>query len=130
MFNKFKDEEGKFSEEMTKDVEGMLSLYEAAHLSIHGEDILDEALAFTSTHLLQYSITNNNNIQSNPFLEARVHHSLKQLPYRGLPRLEARKYISIYHQDPSHHELLLILAKLDFNMLQKLHQKEFGNICK
>ena len=29
----------------------MLGLYEVAHLRVHGEDILDEALAFTTTHL-------------------------------------------------------------------------------
>ncbi|KAF7833899.1 putative terpene synthase 2 [Senna tora] len=127
VFNKFKDEEGKFSEEHSKDVEGMLSLYEAAHLSIHGETILDEALAFTSTKLGSITIDQSN---SNPFLAAQVVQTLNQTPYRGLPRLEARKYISIYHQHPSHNQLLLTLAKLDFNTLQKLHQKEFGNICK
>ncbi|KAL6315659.1 hypothetical protein AAG906_004831 [Vitis piasezkii] len=34
-----------------RDVRGMLGLYEAAHLRVNGEDILDEALAFTTTHL-------------------------------------------------------------------------------
>ena len=33
------------------DGKGMLSLYEAAYLRVHGEDILDEALVFTTTHL-------------------------------------------------------------------------------
>ncbi|WJX59196.1 (-)-germacrene D synthase [Trifolium repens] len=36
----------------------------------------------------------------------------------------------MYAQDHSHNENLLNLAKLDFNMLQSLHQKEFGNSCK
>ncbi|XP_028807764.1 (-)-germacrene D synthase-like [Neltuma alba] len=126
MFNKFKDAQGSFSEKIASDVEGMLSLYEASHLSVHGEDILDEALAFTLNRLHR-SITT---IESNPFLAAKLRHSLKQCPYRGLPRLEARKYISIYHLNPSCNQVLLKLAKLDFNMLQKLHQKEFGNLCK
>ncbi|XP_054814459.1 (-)-germacrene D synthase-like [Prosopis cineraria] len=124
VFNKFKDEKGNFSERIASDVEGMISLYEASHLSTHGEDILDKARAFTSNHL--QSIT----IESNPFLAAKLNHVLKQCPYRGIPRLEARKYISIYHLRPSHSEVLLTLAKLDFNALQKLHQKEIGNICK
>ncbi|KAL6318346.1 hypothetical protein AAG906_039438 [Vitis piasezkii] len=34
-----------------RDVRGMLGLYEAVHLRVNGEDILDEALAFTTTHL-------------------------------------------------------------------------------
>ncbi|XP_028801702.1 (-)-germacrene D synthase [Neltuma alba] len=124
VFNKFKDEKGNFSETLTSDVEGMISLYEASHLSIHGEDILDKALAFTTNHL--QSIT----AESNPFVAAKLNHVLNQCPYRGIPRLEARKYISIYHLHPSHNEVLLTLAKLDFNALQKLHQKEIGNICK
>ncbi|XP_028796766.1 (-)-germacrene D synthase-like [Neltuma alba] len=120
------DEQGSFSEKIASDIEGIFSLYEAAHLSVHGEDILDEALAFTLNHLHR-SITT---IESKPFLAAKLRHSLKQCPYRGLPRLEARKYISIYHLNPSCNQVLLKLAKLDFNMLQKLHQKEFGNLCK
>lgn len=36
VFNKFKDENNKFKETLDSDVEGLLSLYEAAHLRIHG----------------------------------------------------------------------------------------------
>lgn len=102
----------------------MLSLYEATHLMVHGEEILEEALAFTTTHL--ESIANQS---SHPHAK-QVKHSLRQTLHKNLPRLEARIYISIYEQDPSHNENLLILAKLDFNMLQRLHQKEFGNVYK
>ncbi|KAK7312914.1 hypothetical protein VNO77_37157 [Canavalia gladiata] len=124
VFNKFKDEQGNFSEKFITDVEGMLSLYEASQIRIHGEDILEEALDFTSTHLKSIAI------QLNPSLAAQVKHSLRQTLHKNLPRLEARRYISIYEQDPSHNEILLTLAKLDFNILQSLHRKEFGNICK
>ena len=51
VFNKFKDENGSFKECLIVDVPGMLSLYEAGHLGVRGEEILDEALAFTTTHL-------------------------------------------------------------------------------
>ncbi|KAL8149836.1 hypothetical protein AgCh_006741 [Apium graveolens] len=52
VFNKFKDEStGIFKESLNKDVDGLLSLYEATHLRVHGEDILEEALAFTTSHL-------------------------------------------------------------------------------
>ncbi|GAY33715.1 hypothetical protein CUMW_284360, partial [Citrus unshiu] len=51
VFEKFKDDDGKFKASLTNDVEGMLSLYEVAHLAIPGEDILDEAIVFTTTHL-------------------------------------------------------------------------------
>ncbi|RHN57914.1 putative lyase [Medicago truncatula] len=106
------------------DVEGMLSLYEATHVRVHGDDILEEALAFTTTHL--ESIAN----QTSHSNAIQVRHSLRQALHKNLPRLEAHNYIYIYEQDPSHNEILLLLAKLDFNMLQSLHRKEFGNFCK
>jgi len=107
-----------------KDIDGMLNLYEATHLMVHDEDILEEALAFTTTHL--ESIAN----QLNHSHAIQVKHSLRQTLHKNIPRLEAQRFISIYQQDPSHDKNLLLLAKLDFNMLQKLHQKEFGNISK
>ncbi|KAL2327954.1 hypothetical protein Fmac_021381 [Flemingia macrophylla] len=124
VFNKFKDEQGNFSKILFSDVEGMLCLYEASYMMVHGEDILEEALAFTSNHLK--SIVNT----LVPSIAAQVNHSLRQALCKNLPRLEARRYMSIYEQDPSHNKILLTLAKLDFNKLQNLHQKEFGNICK
>jgi (-)-germacrene D synthase len=102
----------------------MLSLYEATHLMVRGEDILEDALAFTTTHLDFVA-----NESSHP-RAIQVKHSLRQALHKNLPRLEARSYISIYEKDPSHNENLLILAKLDFNMLQSVHQKEFGNLFK
>jgi (-)-germacrene D synthase len=124
VFNKFKDEQGNFSERLVGDIEGMLSLYEASHYMVHGDDILEDALAFTTTHI--EAIAN----QLNHPLAIQVKHSLRHPLHKNLPRLEARSYISIYGQDPSHNENLLILAKLDFNMLQRLHQKEFGDVYK
>ena len=45
---KFKCENGSFKESLIADVPGMLGLYEATHLRVHGEDILKEALVFLS----------------------------------------------------------------------------------
>ncbi|KAH9691787.1 alpha-humulene/(-)-(E)-beta-caryophyllene synthase [Citrus sinensis] len=77
IFNQFKDGKGNFKESLKTDVSGMLSLYEAAHLGVHGEDILDEAIAFTTTHL-----------QSS--MAPKVIHALLQPLHKGMPRLEAR----------------------------------------
>ena len=43
------NEKGEFNESLATDVQGLLSLYEASHFKIHGEDILEEALSFTSS---------------------------------------------------------------------------------
>ncbi|CAJ1978694.1 unnamed protein product [Sphenostylis stenocarpa] len=125
VFHKFKDQTGNFKESIVNDVQGMLSLYEAAQLRIHGEEILEEAYSFTLIQLTRSLTT-----KLSPFLSGLVHHSLEQSLRRGMPRLEAKYYISFYQEDPSHDESLLTLAKLDFNMLQKLHQKEVSNATK
>ncbi|CAI8617510.1 unnamed protein product [Vicia faba] len=124
VFEKFKNEQGNFKETLVDDVEGMLSLYESTHMRIHGEDILDEAFSFTSSHL-EIMTT-----QLSPSLATKISHSLKRPLFKNLPRLVARNYISTYEEDPSHDETLLLLAKLDFNLLQKRHQKELGDISK
>nr|ABN09075.1 Terpene synthase-like; Terpenoid synthase [Medicago truncatula] len=116
---------GSFDEKVSEDVQGMWSLYETAHLKIHGEDILDEALDFTYAHL--NSKTSN---QMSTFLDAKVRQCLKNPLHKGVPRLETRCYISSYEEDPSHSKFFLNFAKLDFNMLQKMHQKELASITK
>ncbi|KAK6229608.1 hypothetical protein SCA6_018559 [Theobroma cacao] len=123
-FNKFRDSEGKFKECLINDVKGMLSLYEATHLRVHGEDILDQALAFTTTHLETMATCLNSS------LAAQISQALRQPIRKGLPRIEARHYIPVYEEDPSHSEAVLTFAKLDFNMLQRLHQEEVSEIAK
>jgi len=75
MFTKFKDDKGNFKESLNNDAQGMLSLYEATHLRVHGEDILDEALVFTTTHF--ESVASH----LSPPLAAQVSHALKQPIY-------------------------------------------------
>ncbi|KAF8391450.1 hypothetical protein HHK36_023755 [Tetracentron sinense] len=124
VFNKFKDKDGDFKVTLVHDVPSMLSLYEATHLRVHGEDILDEALAFTTTHLTSM-VTH----LSSP-LATQVMRALKQPLHKGMPRLEARGYIPEYQEDESRNESLLKLAKLDFNLLQTLHKNELSDISK
>ncbi|KAB1224296.1 (-)-germacrene D synthase [Morella rubra] len=123
IFTKFKDRKGNFKESLLDDVRGMLSLYEATHLRVHGEDILDEALVFTATHLESMVSC------LSPPLARQVTHALEMPIRRGLTRLEAREYFSLFQEDTSHKEVLSF-AKLDFNLLQKLHQKEIADITR
>ncbi|KAI7739806.1 hypothetical protein M8C21_024270, partial [Ambrosia artemisiifolia] len=128
IFNKYKNENGNFLESLSVDIHGMLSLYEATHMRVQGEDVLDEALEFTKYHLrniIEKSICGND-----VSLETQIHQALQQPLRQRLPRLETLRYIPIYQQQDSRNDDLLTLAKLDFNLLQELHRKELSQISK
>ncbi|MCE3215934.1 Germacrene C synthase [Datura stramonium] len=124
VFEQFTDHDGKFKKTLINDVQGLLSLYEAAHLSVHGEEILEEALAFTITHLesMVPILTKSLKVQVTEALSHPVH--------RTIPRVVTGKYINIYENMESHNHLLLKFAKLDFNMLQKLHHRELSELTR
>ncbi|TYH46515.1 hypothetical protein ES332_D11G341500v1 [Gossypium tomentosum] len=91
-FNKFKDDEGNFNMSLT-----------TSYLRVHGEDIVEEALGFTTTHL---GLAKASSTIEYP-LSALVSHALYQSIRKGLPRLEAKRFISIYQGDASHNKTLL-----------------------
>ncbi|GKV15784.1 hypothetical protein SLEP1_g26535 [Rubroshorea leprosula] len=66
------DERGKFKEDLVNDVLGMLNLYEAAHLHLPREGILDEAIAFTTSHLESTAT------KVNPLLAEQIAHALNR----------------------------------------------------
>ncbi|KAG5601091.1 hypothetical protein H5410_032461 [Solanum commersonii] len=125
VFKQFTNQDGKFKETLTNDVQGLLSLYEASNLRVRDEEILEEALTFTTTHL-EFIVSN----LSNNSLKVEVTEALKQPIRKTLPRVGARKYISIYENNDAHNHLLLKFAKLDFNVLQKLHQRELNELTR
>ncbi|KAF4350760.1 hypothetical protein G4B88_000907 [Cannabis sativa] len=126
VFAKYKNEKGKFKESISSDIRGMLNLYEASQMRVRREEILDEALIFTTTHLQSLVETSQ---LSSPYLDL-VKHALMHPIRKSFQRREARLYILLYRKLPSHEELLLTLAKLDFNLLQQLHQKELNYITR
>uniref|UniRef100_A0A804JX65 Uncharacterized protein n=1 Tax=Musa acuminata subsp. malaccensis TaxID=214687 RepID=A0A804JX65_MUSAM len=122
VFNKFKDEGGSFMRTLGSDVKGLLSLYNEAHLGTHREIILDEAISFTRNHLLSALG------DLKPPLTIQVSLALETPLYRRMRRLLARDYIFIYQEDAARNDVILELAKLDFNTLQSLHREELKNI--
>ncbi|KAK7257308.1 hypothetical protein RIF29_31181 [Crotalaria pallida] len=122
IFEKFMDDEGDFKKSLIGNVLGMLSLYEAAHLAIHGEDILDQALAFTTFHL------KSGLSGMRPDHKDKVVHSLRWPLRKSIQRLTARYNISIYSREVFRNELLLEFAMLDFNTLQAQHQEELRHL--
>ncbi|KAH7655618.1 Germacradienol synthase protein [Dioscorea alata] len=117
------DDKGKFKEEMSNDLNGLLSLYEAAYLGIPGEDLLDEAISFTRSHLQSHLK------HIGPSLARKVMHALETPLRRRTSRLNARLYISIYEEDTeAKNDVVFELAKLDFHILQLLHREEVKKI--
>ncbi|CAN1220393.1 Probable terpene synthase 3 [Linum perenne] len=124
VFEKFKDEKGTFKEEVGNDVKGLLSLYEASYYRVNGEPLLDEALEFARTKLELIVESENSTWAS------QVRHSLKWPILKGLPIRESRHFMSIYEKVDGHNEAILKLGKLDFNLVQKLHQHELKILTK
>nr|QJA18338.1 terpene synthase 23 [Andrographis paniculata] len=124
VFNKFTNGDGTFKEAFSNDIKGLLSLYEATYLRFPGEDILKNANVFATRSLNQ----------ALPLLESplkeKVARALFQPVQWGVPRVEAHYYISFYAKEVSKDELLLKLAKLDFNLLQNLYREELCEFMK
>lgn len=55
VFDKFKSQDNKFQETLSSDIEGLLSLHEAAYVQMHGEETLEEIVVFTAHHLTRFT---------------------------------------------------------------------------
>ena len=97
-------------------MESLLALYDAAHIRVRGEQILDDAIAFTKTRL--QSIAEQEHVD--PQLTEEVRCTLETPCFRRVERVEARGYISVYEKKATRDKAILELAKLDFNILQKI----------
>ncbi|KAL0535852.1 hypothetical protein IC582_024778 [Cucumis melo] len=97
----------------------MLSLYEASFLSMEGESFLDELRHFVVQHLSKYLESNGDEIVC-----TMISHALELPLHWRMPRLEARWFIDVYRTKPDSNLVLLDLAKLDFNVVQSIHQDD------
>ncbi|WCJ43586.1 Terpene synthase 5 [Euphorbia peplus] len=120
VFKKFKGIDGEYTEEIANDVKGIICLYEACFLAIPGENILDDALAFTRKHL---KILAEN---SSPHLQDYILKSLMYPSHHTMERLDALNNICFYEEDEFVDETLINFAKLDYNGLQLLYRKELA----
>ncbi|GFY99123.1 terpene synthase 21 [Actinidia rufa] len=124
IFQKFLGNNGKFKESLSKDTQGMLSLYEASYLGAYGEDILSHAMEFTDARLKQ----------SVPFMEPqlgrRVSQALELPRHLRMERLEASRFIAEFGRECDQSSQLLELAKMDYNKVQSLHQTELAEISR
>nr|DAD43660.1 TPA_asm: hypothetical protein HUJ06_001890 [Nelumbo nucifera]DAD43661.1 TPA_asm: hypothetical protein HUJ06_001891 [Nelumbo nucifera] len=87
LFRQAGDNMGRFKRELNEDTRGMLSLYEASHLGIYGEEILDEAIEFACKHLSASML----NLVS-PLARA-VEDALKHPFSRSLSSFKVKRYL-------------------------------------
>ena len=115
VFLKFRDDRGNF---ISNDVHSLLALYNAAHLRTRGEQVLDDAIIFTKSHLgcmVEHL---------EPWLAEEVRCTLETPQFRRVERVETRRYIPIYEEKATRDVNILEFAKLDFNILQTLYCEE------
>ncbi|KAK7404929.1 hypothetical protein VNO78_05989 [Psophocarpus tetragonolobus] len=126
IFESFKDQKGHFKVSCNSELKGILSLYEASFLAYEGEQILDEAKAFTSFHLRSAL----HESRSNSMLLEQVNHGLELPLHHRIQRLEARWYIESYAKRKDANLLLLQAAKLDFNIVQSTLQNDLQEMSR
>ncbi|KAL8515829.1 hypothetical protein ACS0TY_014506 [Phlomoides rotata] len=126
VFDKFIGKDNKFEDIHSSDVEGLLSLYEASHVRVHGESVLEEAVAFTTDHLIRLE----QELLEPSLSKEKVKQALQQPLHKGVRIFNIRPYISTYERDESRNQLLLELAKINFNFLQNLYKTELSQLIK
>ncbi|CAL5352012.1 unnamed protein product [Camellia sinensis] len=125
VFSNFKDKFGQFKESLSEDIKGLLSLYESSYLLMEGESILEEARDFATKHLKEYLKK-----RTDPNLAMLVSHALELPLHWTMPRMEARWFIDAYERRSDMNPTLLEFAKLDFNMVQAIHQEDLKHVSR
>ena len=124
VFQKFISKEGKLKDFLAEDRWGMLSLHEASYLATKNEEILLQAQKLTRTSLQQLMPLMSSNCSSY------VAQALKFPRHLRMARLESRNYISCYRKEKNFNLDLFQLARVDFNMVQQLHNTELTEIVR
>nr|WNI01960.1 terpene synthase [Psidium guajava] len=120
----FKEGSNTFDRSNRKDIEAMIQLLEASHLALEGENILDEAKAF-STGILRGSVSGLDGR-----LSERAVHALELPMHWGVQWFDIKRQIDLYEQREDKRSNLLELAKLNFNTVQATHQKDLRDIIR
>lgn len=118
-FLKFKDEQGNISSD---DINTLITLYDAAHLRVHGEDILDNLITLNKSRLQALMETD---LEADLLEEIRV--TLETTLSRRVERVEARHFISVYEK-ATRDDTILEFAKLDYNVMQVVYCNELKEL--
>ncbi|XP_056161804.1 (E,E)-alpha-farnesene synthase-like [Syzygium oleosum] len=107
-----------------EEVEDMIELLEASHLALEGENILDEAKAF-STGIVRERVSGLDGQ-----LLKRAVHALELPMHWRVQWFDIKWQIGLYEQQEDKQSNLLELAKLNFNMVQATHQRDLRDISR
>nr|AAS18603.1 taxadiene synthase [Taxus x media] len=136
VLNNFKDENGRFFSSAGQthvELRSVVNLFRASDLAFPDEGAMDDARKFAEPYLRDALATK---ISTNTKLYKEIEYVVEYPWHMSIPRLEARSYIDSYDDDyvwqrktlyrmPSlSNSKCLELAKLDFNIVQSLHQEE------
>ena len=124
VFNIFKDERGKFNACLCEETKGVLSLYEASFLLTEGQNMFEELRNFATKHLQEYVKQNKDKT-----LSAMVTYALELPLHWRIIKFETRWFI-IYRSREDMNPILLKLAKMDFNMVQAVHQEDLKQVSR
>nr|QNC49795.1 terpene synthase 13 [Leucophyllum frutescens] len=127
VFDCFKNDEGEFEAILTEDSKGLLELYESSFMLIEGEDSLVRAREF-ATISLQKNI--DQGLVLDDELSLLVRRALELPLHWSIPRTQARWFIGTYEKRPHMNPAILELAKLDFNIVQAIHQEELKSVSR
>lgn len=127
MFNNFKDKEGKFERTLRKDIRALRGLYEAAQLSVEGEDILDEAANFSSKFLNEW--LRNRNVDDDKAAAA-IANTLRHPYHKSLAKFEAKNFLTEFKGHNSWESTLQELSCLDSFFAQSVHRADLSQISK
>ncbi|XVE51203.1 hypothetical protein DITRI_Ditri02bG0020800 [Diplodiscus trichospermus] len=125
VFEAFLDEKGIFSSTKCTEIKGLLELFEASHLAVEGENILDEAKFFSTETLRSvYSSPDAN-------LAKQVAHALELPTHWRVQWFDVKWHITMCESNIKNvDKTLLELAKLNFNTVQATLQKDLSEISR
>ncbi|KAL0909538.1 hypothetical protein M5K25_020414 [Dendrobium thyrsiflorum] len=125
IFDDFMDgDHNAFLPTLSDDVIGILSLYNASYMAFPGEKKMESARSFAVKHM-----TRENMQEILPgSIESAIGHALDIPLHRRMPWMEARMYMDMYELEDGMSPELLHLAKIHFNKVQSIHQKELKHV--
>ncbi|PIN03686.1 (R)-limonene synthase [Handroanthus impetiginosus] len=128
VFKCFKNEKGDFKTTLGEDTKGLLQLYEASFMLTQSENTLELAREF-ATIFLRKKLDEDNNVIDD-YLALLVRRALELPSHWRVQRPNARWFIDVYGTRPDMNSVVLELAKLDFNIVQAMHQQELKHVSR